>query len=560
MWPVCAVAAATGFILGAVAAPAWQDAVEPAQVLAGLVTYDPSSPLYKYSMGAWTLWHQLVALALRAGVTDVAASVGVSGALGALSLTALGAAVFVPSQDRRLSVVTALLISWAGATHPAALMGVVATYGVTGASWTLLSTALLGCGRTRTAGFMLGLSPAIHAAWGTFTLLAVAVTFVWSAPRSDVRSAPFIRAGLAGLLVAMASGGLQIWLTGRWTGWPSQHLPDTYTALVQLWDTHRAVVDWVSYQVASAAIAGGLALLWLGRRTTDPVRGWLRVLVILLVMGVLLSQAYVWAQWSPWWLLSLMPSRLLLLGALTCTALVVGLSAQADATDARRHVLVTAVLAALIVMGLVYPWVELGPRVAYLQASGAAWLIWCVMTPTRATTVTRVHRGVRSAVVIAASATVCLWLTVSLWTMGATHREAFEVDHALVTARHRPGVLLTAGGLHQAQLMTRRPVLLDGGALDELAYVPDALPMVVHILDRVYGVNFHAPPGVLAEERRGALDAETGRDVWQERTAVEWLQVAAEFGVTDVITPIGWRLQLRPVATGAHYVLWAITP
>jgi hypothetical protein len=37
----------------------WQDAVEPAQVIAGLVRYPPDNPVYQHSTRTWTLLHQI---------------------------------------------------------------------------------------------------------------------------------------------------------------------------------------------------------------------------------------------------------------------------------------------------------------------------------------------------------------------------------------------------------------------------------------------------------------------------------------------------------------------
>jgi len=67
------------------------------------------------------------------------------------------------------------------------------------------------------------------------------------------------------------------------------------------------------------------------------------------------------------------------------------------------------------------------------------------------------------------------------------------------TAASRPGVLLTCSDLHLAQLRSRRAVLLDGGALDGLAYTPDAGPALERILRGSAGqrVAVYAHGGVI---------------------------------------------------------------
>ena len=51
-----------GFWFGFVAYPTWQVAVEPAQVVAGLVSYPAGNPNYIYQSKLWTILHQVNAL------------------------------------------------------------------------------------------------------------------------------------------------------------------------------------------------------------------------------------------------------------------------------------------------------------------------------------------------------------------------------------------------------------------------------------------------------------------------------------------------------------------
>lgn len=44
--------------------PAWQVAVEPGQVLAGIVQYPPDNPFYIYQIKLWTILHQASAVML----------------------------------------------------------------------------------------------------------------------------------------------------------------------------------------------------------------------------------------------------------------------------------------------------------------------------------------------------------------------------------------------------------------------------------------------------------------------------------------------------------------
>ena len=85
---------ALGFHLGYARFPDWQVPVESAQVLAGLVTYPEETPFYVHHMKLWTVLHQVCAVFLRAGVSEIGLSRVVSGLLGMLSLQALAMFTF----------------------------------------------------------------------------------------------------------------------------------------------------------------------------------------------------------------------------------------------------------------------------------------------------------------------------------------------------------------------------------------------------------------------------------------------------------------------------------
>jgi hypothetical protein len=118
----------------------------------------------------------------------------------------------------------------------------------------------------------------------------------------------------------------------------------------------------------------------------------------------------------------------------------------------------------------------------------------------------------------------------------------------------RPGLLLTGGNMHQIQLVTRRPVLLDGGALDGLAYVPEAEPATGRILKEVYGLDLAS----IARTGAGQLPEDGGRAAWEARDTAGWRRLGREFGFTDVLAERAWSLQLPVVAVNAEYVLYAI--
>ncbi len=77
----------------------------------------------------------------------------------------------------------------------------------------------------------------------------------------------------------------------------------------------------------------------------------------------------------------------------------------------------------------------------------------------------------------------------------------------------RPGVLLVAGDLHLIQLRTRRPVLLDTGALDTVMYSLETGAAMQRMLREIYGLDlFNPPPDAVGAGRIPAL---SHRETWE---------------------------------------------
>jgi hypothetical protein len=96
------------------------------------------------------------------------------------------------------------------------------------------------------------------------------------------------------------------------------------------------------------------------------------------------------------------------------------------------------------------------------------------------------------------------------------------------------------------QLRTRRPVLLDGGGLDGLVYAPASAPAVARMLREVYGVDVFDPPD---EARHGGrVPVVASRAAWERYSMDRWQMIRRDFGVTAVLTPGDWRLNLPPGA------------
>ena len=193
-----------GFRVGMLGFPDWQVAVETAQVVAGLVTYPPDNIFYIYHTRLWTALHQILAVALGAGVNEITLSLVVSGVQGMLTFQALALFVYALSRDVLLAIGAAALIFFTrsaeyGVVYPLFLLGTEHTYGVIGLSTGVLVVGLLGAGWYRTGAFFLGIAPCIHPALGSWTgvIVALAVLSDFRRLRVELRPAlPWFRGRL----------------------------------------------------------------------------------------------------------------------------------------------------------------------------------------------------------------------------------------------------------------------------------------------------------------------------------------------------------------------------
>ena len=549
--------------------PSWHDALEPAQVLAGLVRYPPDNPVYIYSTQTWTVLHEVLALLLYAGLPERVLALMLSGVTGMVSLQALGIVVLALSGNVRLAILAPAFIlgthaASGGVTYPVVLMGFQWSYGIIGLSYLLLSAALIGAGQPRWGALLLGFEPAVHltlGAWGIVVVaIAIAIDHRGTVGRSVRRGAwPWFLVGAASAAVCAVVHGLLI------DPLPARHYVSSF---VEHWDGHRQPFSLVEGSILAAGFSAGLSLLWLWRFRHDipeHARALLRILVIAAVLGGTLSASY----WTipadvPNVIPSLMPSRLLNLNLMAFMALIIGLSAryghrlgvQANLTALIAVVLVLSAWARLReddTARVFVPWVSMGVAGSTLallvefrrdrlgrHGPGLWWLTWLKRTTTGGMALALL--GI---------------LVVGVGGFSGTVQQEF-LDRAnsplFATAAGRPGMLLTSSDVHLVQLRTRRPLLLDGGAIDALIYVPAAEPATDRILQRVYGTDLRT----LKQEHQGSLDTDTARVLWQARTLAEWQDIAREFGVTDILTYAGWQLRLPVVATSADFTLYEI--
>jgi hypothetical protein len=562
-----------GFRVGMIGFPDWQVAVETAQVVAGLVTYPPDNIFYIYHTKLWTALHQILALPLRAGVSEITLSLIVSGVQGMLTFQALAMFVYALSRDVLLAVGAAALIFFTriadhGTIYPLFLLGTQHTYGVVGLSTGVLVMALLGAGWYRTGAFFLGVAPCIHPALGSWAGLAVGVAVLSDFRRLRGELRPALPWFLAGCGVTVVSLLMHFGLAPATPAGMARLPPEDLATFIRLWDGHRAAVDlWgngVRLNAASFIVASlSLALFSTGLSTSA------RFLLRITAASSLLALVMIPISWIPpdrlpLALLVLMPGRYLNYGALTFVAMIIGLLGSRRELWSR---LLLLILAAGILAGtpsMLWEFLEhhhdiytrmnvRSMQIVWLTAAalvaGALWTRWKQRLP----------KGVDYRLsLIPYSVSIVMLALVILMTMhqhaeqSGAHFNDRTNDVFFADVAARSGVLLVAGDLYLVQLRTRRPVLLDAGALDTVMYSLETGAAMQRILRDVYGLDLANPPPDAVGA--GRIPALSHRETWESYSADKWRSIRRDFGVTQVLAYADWALQL-PIASQSRRLL-----
>lgn len=568
-----------GYYVGSRGFPEWQVPVETAQVIAGLVSYPPDNPFFIYHLKLWTILHQIGALLLSAGMSEIRLSIILSGLTGMVSFQALATTAYAFSRSVWLSTIAAIVVFISGATdygvrYPIFLLGTSHTYGSIGLSWVVLTAALIGCGRYGAGLLLLALAPAIHPSLGIWLGLIAGLSLAWDPRWLREHVLPAWRWFAIGAMLTSVSLLLHLW-TGR-------HVPaiDATTAarylstFTALWDEHRQPMGFFNAGVALNAAAALVGLLWLTafkRFVPSSAEFLLRfVTVSAIVCFACVGISHVPPERLPSWLVVLMPTRVANVNAMMFAALVIGLVSAYRQTAAGR-LLTVALLAGLLLnhQGLLSAglerttWIAAEPKrlTLFVMLGGAALLALCSLAILRggaaASAGPRWFRWLADAAVIAivAASLVPALVRASPRAVGVVLRDRTN-DALLATAARGHGMLATGGNLHLVQLRTRRPVLIDGGGLDGLPYAIAGAPQMVRILRDVYSIDFFNPPP--EAHGIGMIPSSFNRQIWEAYSIDRWKAIRRAYNVTQVMTDNDWVLRLPIVAQNAHNLLYEI--
>ncbi|MBX7166149.1 MAG: hypothetical protein K1X74_07350 [Pirellulales bacterium] len=596
--------AALAAFLGAVAAirqGTWQVAVESGQVLASFVSYPHDNSFYIYHVKAWSLINQVAALLLKAGASPESASLLLVALGGAIAFAGLALITLSLGGPPWLAVIAPLVCSSfteaakvLGATYPLPLIGGPHTYGTFSLSCVLLALGLLGCGRRKTGWFLLALAPAIHLTVGLWAVLVALLGTCcnWSSARKTVGEVWV--AAMLGLLIATIS---YKWQATFWSDLPrvSDQIKSELLALsAEYLDAHRGIVAWGHPAVLLNLIVAFFGLLWLAipaLRLPAPARPLIAALVCSGLLAAVAAGLTAHQGELPSLFRRAMPGRYVNLVTLAFPAVAIGC---AGANWQRLSV-------RALFVGIVYltflPLIAIGmPGTTKLLLALIGYALAASLLPetlvgallTAAALVLALILGARESVGFVAAAVVPLAALprlaarssasprgpgllrfasivlvlvaglVSLMTHWSATRGAMAIDSALAAARQGSGLLLTGSDLFLVQLKTGRPVLLSGGSIDAIWYVPEAGADMYRVLHEVYGIDLARPLESRESMSIGSLYRDAGRELWQRRTAPEWQQLARKYGFQDIVVYKDWKLDLPLIADGDSYRLYRV--
>jgi hypothetical protein len=553
--------------------------VETAQVIAGIVRYPPGNPFFIYHLKLWTLLHQVCAILLAAGVSEIRLSAILSGVTGMVSFQALAMTTYAFSRSAWLSIGAAIAIFMGraaeyGVRYPIFLLGTSHTYGSIGLSWLVLVAALIGCGRYGLGLFLLGMAPAVHPSLGVWLALVAGLAFACQPETARTWVLPHWRWFAAGALVSAASLAVHLWT--------SRHVPaiDAATAsrylaaFTQLWDEHRQPMGFGHAGVVLNIAAILVGLIWLTLfRSTLPNSSTF-VLTFVTVSGVVslacAALSFVPPDRLPRVLIMLMPTRVVNVDAMMFGAMILGLAGVVR-NRVWARLLVTALAAGLLLnhrellstRSEQTTWLAIEPRMLTLTVllGGAGLLVavtafgrWSRPRQSGASPWLAIAADVGTIAIVATAVTASIRHVPHRTELG-TFRDRTN-DGLFATAARTRGMLATGGDLHLAQLRSRRPVLIDGGGLDGLPYAVSGAPETARILRDVYGIDFFQPPP--EAHGTGMIPRAFNRRVWEGYSAARWQEIRRAYNVTQVLTYNDWTLHLPIVAQSGSYLLYEI--
>jgi len=578
---VLSISGLSGYLIGSIFYPTWQDPVEAGQVLAGIVDYPRDNPYYISTMKIWSLPGQFSGLLLKIGITEARASIIMSGLVAALSFQALATVVYATSRNLIVSAVSTFFIYYMnyagyGIAYPLWIMGNQPSHGSIGLSFAVLVIGVIASGYYRFGFFLLALSLAVHLPWGLWCWILVAsiVLMNYQDFRCHVRG--IIIPVLTGLSIAFIGFYHQRYLLPGCGRLPSDIKQHFLMCYINYWDAHRQPFNYLSW-CEFLGILGtvvSIAVLTCRKNGQSQERFIPQILLISFILSNILSLAsHMPPQMVPSALLMCMPGRYINLNNMLLVPLLLGISGNAKSNLVCKFLFTFFIVfsSLIFIFNVDYKNLLSSTIVEYppplpdlpkiLLLSLMTGLLSVSLCAARRVTAHALYEK-RGTVLVYISALIILgvfsWYLSLFPSKDVIRENAFlqTRDSVIKAASARSGMILVASGLNSIQLFTRRPILLDPNSIDGYIYNPDCFMRVNDILKSLYNVSILAKPPYGGHQ--GAIPAGVHKRLWESWGVHDWQEKGEEFGISDILVFPDYALRLPVVASNQHMTLYTI--
>jgi hypothetical protein len=520
-----------------------QRGIDGALVLAGIVTYPPQSPMAAYFLDSWTSIHQIGALLLRAGIAQN--HVNTLFILLPCALIVCGYVMIVYGASRRflISLVAGPLCYLA---NPLAPLFASPDYTTLGLLWSQVTEGtygfwahagavwVIGCvaaGRYRLAGFSALALVCVHPVMGAYMAALLAATFAAGRIFFGLRMPGLITGADFGLCVTLIS--FAVYFKTR-SGFSAPIDQVAYDAYLRLWDVHQTHVMTFgnAIRIAVAAVLGMTALsavlaLRLARQQSILL---VCVLLLLAVAGstVAYYAVHLVPQFLPTLVVRALPARLLNVQAFVSTPLALGLAICIADRAVKNRKAGTFVWAARLLPIAVVLLVIASATVYVLQRREAMSAYAQTLIETR---------------------------LLGELSPAQEQRDKFWRD---VQAADVTGLVLTSSRDSAASLYHGHlAIAVYGEAMDFFHYSPEGAGKTAQIITEGYGIPFLDPPSEILHAARLPVDG--GRDYWAKRSGDDWCRISRDLGVTALLAPTDWSVNLPTRVRGPELTLYAVS-
>jgi hypothetical protein len=534
-----------GFLFGIFHFPSLQDAVENAQVIAGIVEYPSMTPQLYFQNKLWSLPPQLLAILLKLGFNEKTLSFFTSGILGLLSFGALSIISRAIHKKDSIYILATPLITFFfllydfAPTYDISLLDTSSTSGSIGLSWAVICLGLYLNSKKRIFYFAIGLLASIHATWFIWTSLAVLTHFLFFQKDKSLEIKTYYKYLLSGAGISFLS--LCFYLINKTEFSATSQILNESVFLEYFfnnWDVHRRNIPFTLGSLISIA----LPVLVFNLRDTHR-----RIFEFSIVLSIFNALTIILSQFS-FTLLWLMPHRFINISILIFPVILLSVLQH------RKYLLHSLVtLIGIVFLHYYYEFYRIYPEIKteYLFNVGVFLL---VMSGT-----TLIHHkkavfdrfnAVAPTIVASLIALYYISFVSRAFEYNLKHYKDISNSNLHMEISKKPGILLTCPNCSHFQLTSRSPILVEIDTMDDLAYAPYVADSFNSILKEVYHLDLMNRPKNWSRTIHVPKDAI--KSTWEDRTREEWFSIFKKYGLKGIVTPKHWNLKLSSIKNNKY--------